>query len=142
MRIRINEQPASEEDTRRIMEFGAHEDDIDPRKHLLERLQTSCYLDEENPKRPLNARERLLEQYSNDGLVLFLGAGISVRSGIPTWASLIQDVFQKIKIDPANAEQAASSSIYARFELAALRSDGHKKFCDILYDSLYNQTGF
>jgi plasmid stabilization system protein ParE len=142
MRIRINEQPASEDDIKRIIEFGAHEDDIDPRKRLLERLQKSCYLDKKNPKRPLNARERLLEQYRNDGLVLFLGAGVSVGSGIPTWTSLIQDVFRAINIDHDIAEQAAPSSIYARFELAALRSNGQKKFCDILYDSLYNQTGF
>jgi hypothetical protein len=142
MRVRINEHPANEDDIKRIIEFGAHEDDIDPRKHLLKRLQTSCYLDENNPKRPLNARQRLLEQYRNDGLVLFLGAGVSLESGIPTWTALIQDVFRAIKIDPDIAEQAAPSSIYARFELAALRSNGQKTFCDILYDSLYNQTGF
>jgi hypothetical protein len=142
MRIRINEQPSSEEDIRRIIEFGARPEEIDTRKRLLKHLTDTYYLTEGGPKRPLNARERLIEQYRNDGLVLFLGAGVSVGSGIPTWASLIQDVFRAIKIHPDIAEQAAPSSIYARFELATLRSSGQKEFCDILYESLYNQTGF
>jgi hypothetical protein len=147
MRIRINEQPASEEDIKRIIEFGPRPEDIalppEKRLELVKRLEKSCYLKltKDQTYRALTARERLLAQYRQDGLVLFLGAGVSMESGIPTWTSLIQDVFRAINIDPNIAEQAAPS-IYARFELAALQSNGQKTFCDILYDSLYNQTGF
>jgi hypothetical protein len=105
-------------------------------------LERSCYLAKDQRERALNARERLLEQYRNDGLVLFLGAGVSLGSGIPNWNSLIEDIFRKVGIDPDIAMKAAPSSIYAQFELAALCSGEQKDFYKNLYDCLYNQAGF
>jgi len=42
-------------------------------------------------------REKLIEQvsrkYSDDGVVLFLGSGVSIEAGIPEWNKLITDMF-------------------------------------------------
>jgi hypothetical protein len=142
MRIRIKEQPATEKDIRRIIEFGARPEEIVTRQRLLKHLTSSCYLDGDDPKRVLTVRERLLEQYKNDGLVLFLGAGVSLGSGIPNWNTLIENIFRKIGIAPNIGRRADRSSIYAQFELAALRSGEREDFCKNLYDCLYSHAGF
>jgi hypothetical protein len=62
-------------------------------QQLLRRLRRSCYLDDSD--RPFTAQERLMEQYRRDGLVLFLGAGVSRGSGIPNWVSLSESMLKE-----------------------------------------------
>lgn len=142
MRIRSKEQPASAGEIERIIEFGARSGERESRKRLLERLECSCYLAKGQPERALKARDRLLAQYQKDGLVLFLGAGVSLGSGIPSWNSLIEDVLQQVGIGDYDTVKRAFPSLLTQFELAGLRAGGQKAFAEILYDCLYEQPGF
>src|ERR1700738_1422029 len=83
----------SNEDVADIVQNGAEANfwrkyKPDDYQQLLRRLRQSCYLDESDT--PLTAQNRLLKQYRTDGLVLFLGAGVSLGSGIPNWVRLSQ----------------------------------------------------
>jgi hypothetical protein len=144
MRSRIPEEPSSEEEIKRIIRWGAPAEAKEKEQptHLIDRLRHSCYLAKDPPHRALSPRERLVAQYRKDGLVLFLGAGLSEGSGIPNWNSLIKDMFRKVGLDPKTARRAAPSSIYAQFDLVALRSGGQMEFCKNLYHCLYHQARF
>ena len=49
------------------------------------------------------AMERLRLQYDSDGLVLFLGAGVSKPSGIPEWRELIDLMLKALGFGVARA---------------------------------------
>jgi SIR2-like domain len=66
---------------------------------LLERLQLSCYLDGNWVR--LDGWKRLKHQYENDGLVLFLGAGVSKDSGIPDWNEVLDEILHESGISLA-----------------------------------------
>ena len=145
MRVRIKEKPASEEEIKHIIEFGASPDEIKQREHLLERLEKTCYLAKDTKDqsyRALEARERLLAQYNKDGLVLFLGAGVSVGSGIPKWNKLVEDVFKRVGISDYDTIRQAFPSLLTQFELAGLHAGGQRAFAESLYDCLYEKPGF
>jgi hypothetical protein len=76
-------------------------------EQLLRRLQQSCYLDRADA--PLTAQQRLIDQYRRDGLVLFLGAGVSRGTSdcrIPNWEGLSELMLEEVhapapeKLDP------------------------------------------
>ncbi len=81
----------------------------------------------------------MLKQYENDGLVLFLGAGVSLQSGIPNWRCLAERVLRKLGRDYCEVETAFPSLI-AQFDLAShlasLRA-GNTEFIRLLYECLY-----
>src|SRR5258708_3730925 len=56
-------------------------------REFLNRMRMSGYLDSADCR--TTCLERLRLQYDSDGLVLFLGAGVSKASGIPEWRELI-----------------------------------------------------
>jgi hypothetical protein len=95
-------------------------------------------LDSQN--RPLSARQRLVSQYKKDGLVLFLGAGVSVESGVPNWPVLVDRVLAKAGIahrELAKIERSLPTYI-TRFELAGLLAGSRVQFVKGLYESLYS----
>jgi len=94
MRVRITEQPPTKKQIQDLMKNGASPDDS---CRVVRRLQKSCYLNAQ--KEPLNAKGRLREQYQKDGLVLFLGAGVSCSSRIPSWTCLIKRLLRKAGIE-------------------------------------------
>ncbi len=93
MRVRFKEAPPTKDQIDDILKNRASRDD---QRYFVQRLRTSCYLDDQN--RPLDPRARLLAQYRKDGLVLFLGAGVSLKSGIPNWDQLIKRLLPEVGI--------------------------------------------
>jgi hypothetical protein len=96
------------------------------------------FLDSQN--RPLSARQRLVNQYKEDGLVLFLGAGVSVESGVPSWPVLVDRILLKSKIARRDLSRIKRSlpNYITRFELAGLRAGDRVQFVKALYESLYS----
>jgi hypothetical protein len=74
---------------------------------FLNRMQNCGYLD--SGDRCTRGLERLRHQYDNDGVVLFLGAGVSKASGIPEWRELIDLMLKTLEVGPA-AEKGLSLS--------------------------------
>lgn len=138
MRIRSTEKPPTKEDIDRILQEGAGAEDGVHFRRLLRRLRQACFLDAQN--RPLQARERLVEQYKNDGLVLFLGAGVSISSGIPGWPKLAEAVLGKSGLAPTELSNVRKAlSLIAQFELADRRFGSHTKFVKAIYEALYHE---
>ncbi|MHB8654355.1 MAG: SIR2 family protein [Terriglobia bacterium] len=128
-------------------------------KGLRKRMQQSCYLDSES--RRLRPGDRCVKLYAQDGLVLFLGAGVSVDSGIPNWSCLIDDLLKKGKITlhsgASNSclksasqilSQEASLPLTAQFDLItngdarneeASATERDRAFAQRIYDSLYGK---
>ena len=138
MRVRSTEHPPSQQDIDRILANGASETDVHKFKRFLRRMRMGFFLDSQN--RPLSARQRLVNQYKQDGLVLFLGAGVSVESGVPNWPVLVNRVLLKSGIarrDLSQIERSLNTYI-TRFELAGLRAGNRVQFVKALYESLYS----
>ena len=136
MRTRIDEQPPDRDIINRILAAGPADNERDGCAHLLERLRKSCYLDPDD--RPLNPAGRLLAQYRTDGLVLFLGAGVSLCSGIPSWPRLAKEVLLELGLNYGEVRWACPSLI-AQFDLAR-RANGVEEFTRALYKCLYRNT--
>ena len=118
--------------------MGHPEADVHKFKRFLRRMRMGFFLDSQN--RPLSARQRLVNQYKQDGLVLFLGAGVSVESGVPNWPVLVNRVLLKSGIarrDLSQIERSLNTYI-TRFELAGLRAGNRVQFVKALYESLYS----
>ena len=47
--------------------------------------------------RLVESLQMIQEAKNNDRLVIFVGAGVSANSGIPTWGTLIKKIAEKIK---------------------------------------------
>ena len=43
----------------------------------------------------------LLQKVSNNQVILFAGAGVSMNIGLPSWKALIEYMAQDLKIDPS-----------------------------------------
>jgi len=138
MRVRVNEQPPTKQQICDLVKSGASRDD---QRRIVKRLQKSCYLDADN--HALGPKERLLAQYRKDGLVLFLGAGVSCESGIPSWTKLIERLLSKDKIGTDyEVVKLAFPSLLAQFDLAAYCLDSQLKFACQLYSCLYRDLKF
>jgi hypothetical protein len=142
MRFRIkdpDEAPPNQCVIKRILSCGVQPGDEKLYAHLLRRLRQSCYLDKENKN--LDPRERLLAQYRKDGLVLFLGAGVSANSGIPNWPQLSDKLLRKSGVlhrELATVKQAFPSYI-TQFELAGRRLGTYRKLVEAIYHGLYDE---
>lgn len=137
MRIRSKEQPPSRRDINRIVGNGASKDDKTRFDSLLRRLRQAFFLDKDC--RPLSARERLMEQYRKDGLVLFLGAGVSAGSRIPNWRDLADALLRISGVSPyelSNVKKALPSYI-TQFELAGQLLGSKKELTKEIYKTLY-----
>jgi hypothetical protein len=146
MRDRICEQPASEMEINSILQPGGPKKNKS-RPDLLRRLWQSCYLDDKC--NPLTPRQRLLAQYRKDGLVLFLGAGVSTCSGVPSWDNLIQKVFAQLdlgKFDLGKFDYETVKwsfpNLLTQFDLAAYTLGSQREFVKMLYDCLYGDARF
>lgn len=110
-------------------------------QQLLRRLRQSCYLNDSN--KPLTALQRLMEQYRRDGLVLFLGAGVSRGSGIPNWVCLSKSMPKEAgapepkELDPNDRVK----ELLRRFDhvYERLHRD-QRKFLSNLYECLYRKV--
>jgi len=71
-------------------EAGSRYDGHGVDRGFLNRMKRCGYLDVHNCR--TSGLERLRIQYQQDGLVLFLGAGVSKASGIPEWRGLIDSM--------------------------------------------------
>ena len=140
MRIRSAQHPPTREEIDRILKEGASSDDQEQRPALLRRLRQGFFLDSHH--QPLSARERLVQQYKKDGLVLFLGAGVSVGNGIPNWPKLANDVLLASGIVPAELPNVQKSfpSYLAQFELARQLLGTDRKLIATIYQELYKGT--
>jgi len=111
----------------------------------VERLQKSCYLAGDGRLDRLEPRARLLAQYLKDGLVLFLGAGVSVGSGIPNWKCLSEKMLERAVADPPQVDllKRELPQLTTQFDLTAhWIPAGKKKFAEALYECLYGRDGF
>ena len=140
MRFRIkDETPPNKCVIKRILSSGVRPEDEKLYAHLLRRLRRSCYLNEENKN--LDPRGRLLEQYRKDGLVLFLGAGVSAESDVPNWPQLSDRLLLKsgvLRRDLATVKKALPSYI-TQFELAGRRLGTSKNLVEAIYQGLYGK---
>jgi hypothetical protein len=139
MRIRSTEQPPTRGDIDRIVQKGASADDKRCFRRFLRRLQKAFFLDTQC--RPLPARERLVEQYKKDGLVLFLGAGVSRGSGIPSWLELADVLLLKSGVAPTELDtvKKALPSYITQFELAGQLLGTYRKLVIAIYQGLYER---
>jgi|ERR1700688_4446094 SIR2-like domain len=137
MRIRSPEPPPSKNDVDRIIRQGASGEDKKRLPALLRRLRQSFFLDSQD--QPLSARARMVRQYKNDGLVLFLGAGISVESGIPSWPKLAHDVLvaSGVATEQVNEVMRALPSHMAQFGLARQLLGTERELVATIYRELY-----
>jgi hypothetical protein len=136
MRIRTEQKPPTRNDIDRILREGAHAEESSHR-YLLRRLRQSCFLDAQD--RPLSSRERLVAQYKNDGLALFLGAGVSIDSGVPSWPKLARNILIASGVAAGDVDNVirAFPSFSSQFELARQRFGTEKAFINALYGELY-----
>jgi hypothetical protein len=111
-------------------------------EQLLSRLQQSCYLDEANA--PLTAQPRLIKQYRRDGLVVFLGAGVSRGSRIPNWESLSESMLKEVGEPPleklAPNDPCRVKKLLDRFDQVCERLPSDRReflFLEQLYHCLY-----
>ncbi len=121
-------------------------------RQFLNRMQKCAYLD--SADRRTSGIERLRLQYERDGLVLFLGAGVSKPSGIPEWRTLIDAMLRTLGIRPTSEsvssfsrllEEKAGLSLLSQFDLVSHQCQGpdrSAKFVDLLRDHLYGDPGF
>ncbi len=137
MRIRSTQRPPTRETIDRMVREGASADDKTRSPRFLRRLQQAFILDKEF--RTMSARERLVQQYKKDGLVLFLGAGISCGSKIPSWPKLANKVLLKSSIsqEELGTIKKALPSFIAQFELARQILGSDKNLVEVIYEALY-----
>jgi SIR2-like protein len=121
-------------------------------RQFLNRMRTCAYLD--SADRRTSSLERLRLQYDSDGLVLFLGAGVSKASGIPEWRELIDLMLKTLGFGLAPEsgsslsrllEEKASLSLLSQFDLVSHQcksSDQSDKFVDLLREHLYGAPEF
>ena len=146
MRVRSKALPPSKSKIELIREKGVPPPPTDSNKcedPLIGRLRQACYLDCHN--NPLSHPfDRLLAQYRKDGLVLFLGAGVSSCSGVPNWPDLIRKVFSQIDLGESDYETVkwAFPDLLAQFDLAGHKLDSRRDFVKKLCDCLYGDVKF
>ena len=122
-------------------------------RHLLKRLEQSCFIKKkEGAYRRVGTEERLIEQYCGDGLTLFLGAGVSLGSGLPSWRKLIDSILQSegFRIRRSKRLGCVSSSrvlaeyaglpLTAQFDLIEPQND--IEFARKLSEGLYGSPDF
>jgi hypothetical protein len=102
-------------------------------------LQQSFRIDEDY--KPVPPRRRLINQYTEDGLVLFVGAGVSYASGIPTWSDLAERVLRKSGVSEEKIQglRKALPSYISQFELAGQRLGTYQELVKAIYESLYEK---
>jgi hypothetical protein len=102
-------------------------------------MQKAFFLDAQNQSLP--ARKRLVEQYRKDGLVLFLGAGVSRGSGIPNWPELADTLLLKsgVKSADLNTVKKALPSYITQFELAGQLLGNRRRLVQEIYKGLYER---
>jgi len=137
MRHRSTERPPAKADIDRIVREGAAVDDESRFRQFVRRMQKAFFLDVKN--RSLPARKRLVEQYRKDGLVLFLGAGVSSGSGIPNWPELADKLLLKsgVKSTDLNAVKKALPSYITQFELVGELLGTRRRLVEEIYRGLY-----
>ncbi len=137
MRIRSAQLPPGREQIDRILAEGASAHDVKHHPAFVRRLKQAFFLNSEG--RPLSARERLIEQYKKDGLVLFLGAGVSLASGIPSWPKLAENVLLAAGVVPEEIEvlKKVLPTYVSQFELARELLGTDRKLVAAIYEELY-----
>jgi hypothetical protein len=85
--------------------------------------------------------EQLKTHYAEDGLALFLGAGVSIGSGIPTWPNLICRLMDSLPATGGKATfdllRTEGFSLPAITEFIERKVHNEKKFVDTLRECLY-----
>ncbi len=140
MRIRTEKQrPPSRTDIDRIIKEGANDDDKRNFGYFLRRMRKASFLDSQD--QPLQARARPIRQYANDGLVLFLGAGVSKSSGIPNWPELADALLTRsgVAAKDLRTVKKALPSYIAQFELARLLLGSQRRFVEEIHRELYGE---
>src|SRR5271156_3209851 len=138
MRIRTEkQQPPTKADIDRIVREGAHDVDKENFGYFLRRMRKAFFLDDRD--QPTQARQRLIRQYATDGLVLFLGAGISKGSGIPNWPKLADEVLRKsgVGADDLVTVKRTLPSYITQFELAGLLLGSERRLVEEIHRALY-----
>jgi len=77
--------------------------------------------------------DRLVKSFFDDGVVAFVGAGLSVNEGLPTWQVLIESMFQEIKSNLSEDEQKSISEHIAARNFLLVADYLKSKFNEIRY---------
>lgn len=126
----------------------------EPKKALVEDVLCNTLSQEEKGQINSARIHQLQEQYQNENVTLFLGAGVSISAGLPLWSELIHQMFISMvyrrlggEEDLTNAEKAAISRLaeknqestpltQVRYISSALDAD---EFHSIMRKSLYGK---
>jgi hypothetical protein len=138
MRIRTEKQvPPTRTDIDRIIREGARDVEKQHFAYFLRRMRKAFFLDDQD--QPMPTRQRLIRQYATDGLVLFLGAGVSKGSGIPNWPELADAVLRKsgVAADDLDTVKRAMPTYITQFELAGLLLGSQRRLVEEIHRGLY-----
>lgn len=91
---------------------------LSPKRALIEDTLTSTQSQKEKDKNKSNHIEHVRKAYKNNDLVLFLGAGVSIDSGIPLWSELIKKLLIQMIIKRSDNKELTSEEIDMLSDLA------------------------
>lgn len=80
--------------------------------------------------------------YNERGLVLVLGSGVSAGCGLPTWAELLQQLFDDLQTGLRVSDLETHLSLPAIASLIVERLGDHKKFVSKVRDILYQKMPY
>jgi hypothetical protein len=83
---------------------------------------------------------KLRDRYQDKGIALVLGAGISYKSGIPTWAELLRRLAKSVNMDPGSTVDGLCQRGLSFPAIAAViqsRFQSRAEFVEAIRDQLY-----
>lgn len=91
---------------------------LSPKRALIEDTLTTTQSQKEKDKNKSNHIERVRQVYKNNDLVLFLGAGVSIDSGVPLWSDLIKKLLIQMIVKRSDNKELTSEEIDMLSDLA------------------------
>ncbi|WEI91850.1 SIR2 family protein [Enterococcus casseliflavus] len=91
---------------------------LSPKRALIEDTLTINQSQKDKDKNKSNHIEHVRQAYKNNDLVLFLGAGVSIDSGIPLWSDLVKKLLIQMIIKRSGNKELTSEEIDMLSELA------------------------
>jgi len=97
---------------------------IDPKKALIVDTITSALTREEQVANNNDYLKKLRSAYHERNVTLFLGAGVSISSGIPLWAGLIKQLLIYMISSETKTEDLSNAKLRELSEIAYNNQDG------------------
>ncbi len=137
-RVSTESKPPTTRQISRFLREGMTRSEREDFPTLFRHLKVSNYVDDRG--QVLHPTDRLAAHYERDGLVLFLGAGVSVDSGIPNWHDLAERVLCRSGITNSTLTyqvvERAFPTLISQFDLVAHKV-GAAKLITLIYECLY-----